>query len=94
MKLFITYKKLYIDGDLLGKVSGKLPPLGKYRIDISQCPKLQRMTPVLPDGTRIYWDNIDRDLSDCILLEYEHYIELYKKIVDSINSGDDVILTL
>jgi len=93
MKLFIAYHKLYIDGDLLGRVTGKLPPLAKYRIDISQCPKLQRMTPVLPDGTRIYWDNPDR-VFDGIKLSYENYIELYKKIVDSINAGDDVILTL
>ena len=96
LKLFLPFKKLYVNGVPFCEVTGTKPLKGNYRVDVSQCPRLLKMTPViLETNHRIYWDNPDRDLGECIFLDTcDNYIELYKQIVDAINAGIDVTLTI
>jgi hypothetical protein len=98
MKLFIGVGRLYVDQVFHCKVEHKLPP-GEYSVHVTQWDAIHKQTPVLNEGTRFYWGVQDPD--QFIICQQEGkdsgftmYQDLYKLIVDAINSHDDVVLTV
>jgi hypothetical protein len=97
MKLFITHNRLYIDTVFLCKVQHTLPE-GEYRVDVTQWETVNKMTPELDNGTRIWWGV--GNPQKFVLCEpgeesgFSNYQNLYKKIVDEINAYQDVTLTV